>query len=286
MTRRIVIFRFDRNPLICRSRVALLRGFNPGVPIHGMYGGPHGYRRVAFRLAGRRMLDLDSLWTASPKPARWNWRHGDLTLAAWFRDVGHALDFDVAHVIEWDLVLFDALERVFASVPDDGVGLTALTPLSRLEGRWEWLDDPGLRRDWEVLLAEARRSWGYDGEPYACLGPGPCLPKVFLERFVALELPERGHDELRLPLAAQVLGFRLADTGLRRDRLDLDEDRFFNCAGVEIQLADIRGECARPGGRRAFHPMRRRVTPGEVGPIALAQPAPPRDDHAAGSGWR
>jgi hypothetical protein len=264
VTRRIVVFRFDRDPLVCRSRIALLRQFNPGVCIHGMYGGPHGYRRAAFRLAGRQVLGVDSLWTSSPGSARWNWLHGDLALAAWYRDVGHALAFDVAHVIEWDLLLLDGLARVFASVPDEAVGLTALTPLSRVEGHWEWIDDPVHRREWEALLDEARREWAYNATPFACWGPGPCLPKMFLERFAAVDLPEHGHDELRLPLVAQALGFPLADTGLRRDWLDSAEDRFFNVGSGEITLANIRAEWSRPSGRRAFHPVRRRLRVDEV----------------------
>jgi hypothetical protein len=274
VTQRIIVFRFDREPLVCRSRVALLRELNPGVPIHGMYGGPHGYRQAAFQLAGRRVLGVDSLWTASPEPARWNWLHGDLTLAAWYRDVGHMLAFDVAHVIEWDLLLLDSLARVFASVPDDAVGLTALTPLSRVEGCWEWIDEPAHRHEWELLLGEARRLWDYDAEPFACWGPGQCLSKAFLERFAAVDLPKCGHDELRLPLVAQALGFRLADTGLRHRWLDADEDRFFNLTSTEITLTDIRAECSRPDGHRAFHPVRRRFNLDDAWSAASAEHAP------------
>jgi hypothetical protein len=31
---------------------------------------------------------------------RWNWKNGDLALAAWYRDVGYRIDFDIAQLVE------------------------------------------------------------------------------------------------------------------------------------------------------------------------------------------
>jgi hypothetical protein len=260
--KRIVVFRFDRSPVVCRANVGQMRRCNPGIRIHGLYGGPRGYKGAAFRLAGRRVMDLDSLWL-SPHSGVWNWYHGDIALAIWYRDVGHRLDFDVLHFVEWDLLLLDSLERIFDSVPAHAVGLTALTPLSAVEDDWEWLGTPERRRQWEQLLADVRARWGYDQRPYACWGPGPCIPRAFIERYSALPPPEECPiDELRLPLFAQVLKFELADTGLRRTWDDPAEDRFFNLRPVEIDHDTIAAELARPDGRRAFHPVRRPFRPG------------------------
>jgi hypothetical protein len=259
--KRIVVFRFDRNPLVCRAHVAQMRRLNPRLQIHGLYGGPHGYKRAAFRLAGRRVLDLDSLWL-SPHSGRWNWHHGDIALAMWYRDVGHRLEFDVLHYVEWDLLLLEPLEQFFASVPVEAVGLTALTPLSAVPDDWEWLRTPERRRQWEHLLAEVRKRRGYDQTPHACWGPGPCFPRAFIERYPALPHPEECPiEELRMPLFAQILGFELANTGLRRSWNDPAEDRFFNLNSVEIEPSTITAELARPDGRRAFHPVRKPFRP-------------------------
>jgi hypothetical protein len=253
---RIIVLRLDRDPLVCRERARLLRRFNPGVKICGIFGGGKGYKRAAFRLGGRGVLKLDDFY-ASRRIGWWNWKNGDLVLAAWYRDVGHAMAFDVVHFVEWDLVFLDSCECVYAGVPEGAVGLTALTPISEIDNEWEWVK--GSRRDeWQRLLAYARAEWGYDEVPYRCLGPGPCLPRSFLARYAEVDPPEFGNDELRLPLFAQLLGYPLADTGFWVRSHDGEQDQLFNVGGEEIDVAKIRAELARPDGRRVFHPIRRR----------------------------
>src|SRR5437899_8867805 len=110
--------------MICRDRVALLRRFNPGVRVHGIFGGDPSYRSIMFRLLGKQLLRLDSIYI-SQHPGRWNWKNGDLALLDWFRDVGRRLPFDVLYLIEWDLVLAGPLDAVYAAVPPHAVGLPA-----------------------------------------------------------------------------------------------------------------------------------------------------------------
>lgn len=256
--KRIIVFRFHKGPLVCRSRVALLRELNPGVPICGLFGGQRGVKGAAFRAAGKQLLELDSLYS-SRETGPWNWRNSDLALAAWYRDVGSEIPFDVVHLIEWDLLLLEPLESLYSSVPEGAVGLTALTPISELEREWTWLRREQSRREWETLLARARAEWGYDGIPHGCLCPGPCFPRSFLEGYATMTPPALCHDELRLPLFAQILGFPIVDTGLRGRWHGEREDPFFHFRSHEIELNDIQAELAKPDGWRAFHPVRTRV---------------------------
>jgi hypothetical protein len=254
MIRRIVVFRLDRNPMVCRARIALLLRLNPQVPIAGLYGGASGWRRMAFRNGGRPVLGLDSVFP-SPHPGRWNWQHGDLALAAWFREVGHRYDFDVVHFVEWDLVLAAPLAELYGHVPEDALGLTAYTPLSEISDDWDWVTRPELSSQTDALFAAARERWGYGGVPHACLGVGPCVPRRFLADYAELQPSELGHDELRLPLFAQLLGYEVADTGFRSAWHSSADDRFFNATGHPIDPASIADELRRPDGRRAFHPV-------------------------------
>jgi hypothetical protein len=254
-TRRLVVFRFHKAPLVCRSRVALLRRLNPDVPIYGLFGG----RSVL----GKRLVGLDGLYS-SPAPADWNWKHSDLVLARWYRDVGHTLPFDVLHLVEWDLLLAASLDKLYASVPDDAVGLTALTPTSQLEAEWTWLRRDENRREWEALLARARDEWAYDGVPHGCVGPGPCFPRSFLEAYAQIDPPVLCNDELRLPLFAQILGFSIVDTRLRGPWRGEREDPFFRFRAQEIELSAIKAELAKPDGWRAFHPVRARIEPERI----------------------
>jgi hypothetical protein len=150
----------------------------------------------------------------------------------------------------------DSLERVYASVPEGALGLTAVAPLSVVDRDWEWLQRPDYRREWEELLSYARGAWAYEGVPHACWGTGQCFPRSFLAQYAQIDPPRLGHDELRVPLFAQILGFPIVDTGFRRHWWDRDEDRFFNLRGREIELSTISSELAKPEGRRAFHPVR------------------------------
>ena len=91
----------------------------------------------------------------------------------------------------------------------------------------------------------------------ACLGPGYCLPRAFLAASEALDVPDLCHDELRLPLIAQLLGFPLFDTGFYPKWWDPEVEECFRADGAEIETAAIEREMARLGGRRVFHPCRR-----------------------------
>lgn len=255
MVRRIVVFRFDRNPLICRERVRLLRRLNPGVRVVGLYGGAAGARGAAFRAGSRPILGLSAFWS-SQRDDRWNWKNGDLALAAWYRTVGFRFDFDVAHLVEWDLVLAAPLAEVYGHVRPDALGLTTCTPLADIPAGWPWTSRPELRRETEELFRLACERWAHDGEQRACLGVGPCFPRQFLEDYADVGAPEVGHDELRLPLFADILGYPVVDNGFRRTWVNLGDDAYFNASGRAVDSADIAAELGRPDGRRAFHPVR------------------------------
>jgi hypothetical protein len=92
-----------------------------------------------------RMLAPHGRMTASLTHA-WNRTNGDLALAAWYRDVGSRMAFDVAHFIEWALLLLTRFDRLYASVPEGAVGLTALTPTSLIQDDSAWLQRPRATR--------------------------------------------------------------------------------------------------------------------------------------------
>ncbi len=231
-----------------------MRALNPDASIHGVFGGT----RTTLRVGAKALLGLDGLYVSRGDP-RWNWQHSDLVLSAWYRDVGAELPFDVVHVLEWDLLLLGPLESLYQSVPDGAVGLTALMPIAELSQEWTWLRRDDNRREWEMLLARARDEWGYAEVPYGCVAGGSCFPRAFLDEYARIAPPALCHDELRLPLFAQILGFPIADTRLRGPWRGEREDPYFHFRGDEIALDTIRAEMGKPNGWRAFHPVRSRV---------------------------
>lgn len=261
--KRLVLLRFHGDLPVCRNRAELLRLFNPDGVICGLFGGDE--RELP---AVRRRLDgaFASIRAIPGRTPRWKWQHGDLAVAAWFREHGREFPFDVLHVLEWDLLLLDSLDRLHRGVPAGAVGLTQLRPLREVEASWGWTTREGKREQWDQLLGHVRARYGYRDEPWACKAAGACLPRAFLEAYAAEEVPELGNDELRLPLYAQCLGFPVVDSGLVDAGLP-DAAGLFRLDDVAVPAAEIRRQAQMPGGARVFHPYR------QVYSLAGAAPA-------------
>jgi len=243
--KRIVLFRFHKNFTVCENRLRLLRRYNPGIEIFGLYGGAErGFQRAQRQLSPH----MDGLYCISGKSEQWKWKNSDLAVRLWYTDCGSRITFDILHVIEWDLLLFESLQKLCQNIPGDGVGLTDLTELRYIEKTWApWTVEEPHRTEWTRLQDYVRHEFNYNQEPYAGSPCGAVLPRTFLEKYRDISVPELCHDELRLPLFSQILGFRLYDTGF------YGEESFFSW-DKEIPAAAIEVELLKPLGRRVFHP--------------------------------
>ena len=76
------------------------------------------------------------------------------------------------------------------------------------------------------------------------------------EEYSKEEVPVLCHDEVRIPIIAQSLGYQLRDTGFFREWFSKKEFQFFNCNGTYISPEVIQRESSKPNGRRVFHPVR------------------------------
>jgi hypothetical protein len=255
---RIVLFYFHRHPLVCRNHLTLLRLFNPRLDMYGLYGG-HDESFAFMRpflgmLLGRH---IKHIYRIKGKPGLWKWRNTDLAVRLWYQEIGRKLDFDMLHLVQWDLLLLAPIPSLYAQIPKGAIGLSGLVELEKIRDRWYWTTDERANRSTEELFEHARRAFGYRGQPYACLGPGACLSRDFLERYAATPILELGHDELRIPLFAQIFGIEVCDTGFYRSWSDPRENEYFNADSREIDTAVILREIAKVNGRRSFHPFRR-----------------------------
>ena len=268
--KRIALLQFHRDWDVCANRVRLLRGFNPDVAIYGLFGGEEEKWKEAAAALGP---DVEDVFLLRHPDTRWKWQNTDLGVRRWFQEFGHRVEFDVLHVIQWDLLLFDSLANLYRDIPGGALGLTGLTPVDRIADRWHWtLVEP--HRSELVALREIVRDRFGDTEPLvACLGPGYSLPKEFLRRYAEVDVPELGHDELRLPLFGRVLGFPIRDTGFYPAWFDAEGEKLFNANGDDIEESRIRAELARAGGRRVFHPYRKVFEPVPAGLSPERSPA-------------
>jgi hypothetical protein len=251
----IVLFHFHAHFHLCRSRVALLQRLNPRLAVFGLYGGEEDSAADARRLEQFGMTHVDYDRRRSPA---WNKKNTDLAVVGWYRRVGRSVPFDRVHVVQWDLLFFARLADVYPVAAPDAVALTGLVPLAQIAHFWDWTANAPLSDESNRLFVEARDRFNYRSDPFACIGPGYSLPRAFLEGYSALDVSDTGHDELRLPLFAQILGLPLADTGFYPRWRDPDVEAVFNADPQEIDPVLVEQELAHPAGRRAFHPCRGR----------------------------
>ncbi len=237
---------------VCNNHISLLKRYNPNVPIYGLYGGKEeDFPKIKKILRGA----LKNIYCIRGKSRNWKWKHGDLAIQKWYRAYGRKLDFDVLHLVEWDLLFFSPLDRLYKHVPKNALGLTLLTPLKKVEHTWYWTTHEPHKTEWKQLLNHAREKYGYQKKPYACICGGAYFPRRFLEKYSQLSIPELCHDELRMPLYAQILGFKLCNTGFRRWNSQ-EDNQYFNAKNIPLKLAAIKKELKKSNGRRAFHPWR------------------------------
>jgi hypothetical protein len=250
---RVIVFRFHAAYGVCRNRLDHLRRLNPGVPIFGLYGGESaGFAEARRSLSGH----LEHVWEIPATEAAWKWRHGDLSLLRWYRELGQQLSFDVLHLTEWDLLVLGTLDDVYGAAGSDGVALAGLTPLERIQSTWPWTSRPlGVSR-WAQFRELVRERHGWQGPYLACQGPASVFSRAFLDRYSLEDPPDLVHEELRVPLYAQALGFPVTPLPDIYWTINDPVDRqFFNCDKQAIEERVIRGELAKADGRRVFHPF-------------------------------
>lgn len=250
--KRIIVFRFHRSPVACKNRLQLLRLFNPDIKIYGLFGGNEmDFPKIRKKLG----KDLEHIYCISGKSREWKWRNGDLALRLWYLDYGKDIAFDMIHFIEWDLIVLDSISQIYSHIPAEGIGLSGLIPLRDIENRWPWTAKEPYRSEWHKFYSLLKDKYQYDLEPYASIAIGACLPRLFLDKYSAADIPELCNDELRVTLFGQILGFKLYDTGFYKWH-DKEEEKYFNVEIRNIETKTIRKELKRLNGRRVFHPYR------------------------------
>lgn len=255
-----VLFWFYRDPVLCDNRLRMLRRRNPGLPIYGLYGGPP---EDASRFAARLGDHLDDFWVfPGPADRDWKWRNGDLVLARWFEDRGRALEWDSVFVAQWDMVVTAPITTLLPAMEAGEMLVSGLRPVREVENWWRWTRWEETRREYDAFLAHVSERFGPVEDPLCCQFIGMVLPRVFLDRYRAIDRPELGFLEYKVPIYAQVFGVPLvADTCFRpwwpeepgAERSGRPA-RLVHAWPTSVRLPEILVEARRPGGRRVFHP--------------------------------
>ncbi|MFB6242372.1 MAG: hypothetical protein ABEJ36_06255 [Candidatus Nanosalina sp.] len=225
---------------------------NPDTEIYGLGEDIKGVEKL-------KDAGMEHLHVIDDKDSEWKWMNGDLAVLDWFREKGKHEDFDMLHIVEWDLLLTAPLDDLYGDISKDALGLSGLKPINEArEYGWPWITGE-YREDWEKLREWVQQETGYTGESYGCIFPACCLPRNFLEQYAQMNIPEYSNDEVRVPLIAVALGFDIERTGFYPEWGNSTIKKYFNATGDLIEPEDIKEQLSKPEGKRVFHPARDKV---------------------------
>lgn len=254
-----ILFWFYRDVALCQNRLRLLRRRNPGIPIYGLYGGPLSQRS---RFATALGPLLDDFWVFPDElDEQWKWRHGDIMLSRWFSQRGEGLQWDSVFLAQWDLVVVSPLARLLPPLRPGDMLISGLRPIHEVEAWWQWMRGEA-RVEYDAFLAQIASRYGPVEDPLCCQFIGLVAPRTFMARYAAIDEPELGFLEYKIPIYAQVFGIALvpdtcfrpwwpeepATSGASR------ADTLVHAWRTPVRLPVMMAESLRPHGRRLFHP--------------------------------
>jgi len=258
-------------PSLCENRLRIFRLHNPTTRVFALFGGDPA---LAPDFERRLTPYVDDFYAfREDRTERWKWRHGDRMIARWFSDRGHALDWDSIFVLQWDMLVFDRLERQFPSLQKGELLISGLRPVAEVSQWWSHLRvGTQERAEYEQFLAFVGTRYGFRSDPMCGLFIVVCLPREFLARYSPIPDPELGFLEYKVPVYAQIFGTPLRQSPPHDPWWDDDPraiarsvlGRALNAGKQNVPLRVIEAHRMMPGGRRIFHPVFRHY-PMELG---------------------
>lgn len=257
-----ILFWFYKEPDICANRLEILRRYNPDAKIFGLFGGAP---EQAALFQARLEPHLDDFFVFDlARDSHWKWYHGDRMIAHWYAVRGSRLDWDTIFLAQWDMLVFDRLDRQFPDLRKGQMLLSGLRPVAEVEPWWWYIrPDSPERAEYEKFLSVVRRHHDYTGEPLCCEFIVVCLPREFLARYIDIPEPEVGFLEYKIPIYAQIFGTSFCTEHVHQPWWGDDPStrdagllqRGLNSETCDVPLRVIEAHRAWPWGRRIFHPV-------------------------------
>lgn len=201
-----VLFWFYKELEVCQNRLEILRQYNPTISIYGLYGGD--LTSVdQYKSALSPYLD-DFYAFSETQDSYWKWIQGDLMITQWYRDRGKDLEWDTIAIVQWDMLVFGAVEQIFSMLKPGQMLLSGLRPIAEVETDWQWTSPkiPDRRDQYLKFCKYIRETYGYKQNPLGCLFIVVAFPRTFLEQYSNVSEPELGFLEYRIPMYAQIFG--------------------------------------------------------------------------------
>lgn len=230
---RIILFRFHKNADICANRIKILKNQNHNIPIYGVGEDINGINKLYDN-------GLENLHTINNKSDRWKWLNGDFVIQDWYNSKGKYIDFDICHIIEWDMILTDSIENIYSHIDIGSIGITGLKPINKVNKNWL----NGRYNEINYLIDYFSKEIRYKDLEMGIF-PGLSVPKQFLEDINSLDIPNIANDEIRISVLANMLDYTVKDTNLS----DANSNKF-NTKNNIVDVSDITDDI------KAYHPVR------------------------------
>src|SRR3989338_3458632 len=97
-----VLFWFYKEPDICLNRLELLKKYNPGLKIYGLFGGETKHADIYKQKPGKY---LDYFYISPHPDPDWKWINGDVMILDWYQKRGKDLSWDSIVITQWDMLV-------------------------------------------------------------------------------------------------------------------------------------------------------------------------------------
>jgi hypothetical protein len=243
-----ILFWFYKELDVCDNRLELLQRHNGDLRVYGLFGGEEADAGAFEARLGGRLADF---YVAPPADRQWNWLNGDLMLLNWFERRGRGLVWDQIAVVQWDMLVLDAIRQQLPGMKAEEMYLSGLGTIdAAIENGWFWTSDGAHRPNYLRFKQHVREGYGYVRAPLHCGFIFQVIPRAFFDKYAGVAGREIGMLEYKVPTYAEIFGVPFY-------RRDLGLHAALNAVGREIPDDFIRRELEKPGGWRLFHPYYR-----------------------------
>lgn len=254
-----ILYWFYKEPEVTKNHLELIRKYNPGRKIYGLFGG-----NIEEADAYRELLkgELDDFWTYPGTygvDTRTKWIHGDLLLLDWYEKRGCNLEWDSIAITQWDMLVLNDIANITPGLQKDQVFFSGYRDLdSAVENRWSWTKpDSDHRQDYENFREFVVGQHDYELPLKCCLFIYEVLARPFFDGYLSLKDKKLGMLEYKDPTLAHILGLSIYQHDVGVYWKDTRQDVLtspLNAMSVPIEKDYVEAELAKADGWRLFHP--------------------------------
>lgn len=263
---RAILFWFYKDIEVCKNRLQILKLYNPETKIFGLYGGNiNEFNKYKIKL---NIFFNDLYCYENPRTNQWKWRHGDLMINTWFKERGYLLDWESIVIVQWDMLLFNSINRIFNIVKQDELLFSGLRTVKEVESWWPWIKKGSNEEENYIkCINNIKLNTGEDIEPLCCLFIVIVLNRNFLKKYAYIKDEETGFLEYKMPTYAKAWGFKFYNGSLfnpwwaadPKTKLINKKEKTLIAVKQVISLDVIKSHLLIKNGKRIFHPYFKKI---------------------------